>query len=237
MIEVRIPLSLPIRKVVLAERGAAVPEWLRAEFARHPESLTERNYGGHTTPTSTTPATPQLHQSLALERKALGAERAAVAAERQALQRDRANFTRGLTALQQAARRSDEQLQSLIGEVREATIELAHAIAAKLIFEQIDRDRFPIANLVHEVLARLQTRDAAVVRLHPADLALLEVIPTIATPRDERSLQYLADSTLARGDCRATAGEIKVVYELRHQIEEIRRQLLSTVSGHDEIGP
>ena len=237
MIEVRIPLSLPIRKVVLAERGAAVPEWLRAEFARHPESLTERNYGGHTTPTSTTPATPQLHQSLALERKALGAERAAVAAERQALQRDRANFTRGLTALQQAASRSDEQLQSLIGEVREATIELAHAIAAKLIFEQIDRDRFPIANLVHEVLARLQTRDAAVVRLHPADLALLEVIPTIATPRDERSLQYLADSTLARGDCRATAGEIKVVYELRHQIEEIRRQLLSTVSGHDEIGP
>ncbi len=232
MIEVRIPLSLPIRKVVLAECGAAVPEWLRAEFARHPESLAGLNHA-----TASASDTRQLRQSLALERKALGAERAAVATEREALQRDRANFTRGLTALQQAANRSDGQLQSLIGEVREATIELAHAIAAKLIFEQIDQDRFPIANLVHEVLARLQTRDAAVVRLHPADLALLEELPTIATPGDPRSLQYVADQTLARGDCRATAGEIKVVYELRHQIEEIRRQLLSTVSGHDETGP
>lgn len=232
MIEVRIPLSLPIRKVVLAERGAAVPEWLRAEFARQPESPVGLNHA-----TASASDTRQLRQSVALERKALGAERAAVAVERESLQRDRANFTRGLTALQQAARRSDEQLQSLIGEVREATIELAHAIAAKLIFEQIDRDRFPIANLVHEVLARLQTRDAAVVRLHPADLALLEEVPTIATSGDQRSLQYVADHTLARGDCRATAGEIKVVYELRHQIEEIRRQLLSTVSGHDETGP
>lgn len=232
MIEVRIPLSLPIRKVVLAERGAAVPEWLRTEFARHPEPLAGLNHAK----TSSSDSRP-LGQTVALERKALGAERAAVATEREALQRDRANFMRGLTALQQAASRSDEQLQSLVGEVREATIELAHAIAAKLIFEQIDHDRFPIANLVHEVLARLQTRDAAVVRLHPADLALLEELPTIATSGDQRSLQYVADYTLARGDCRATAGEIKVVYELRHQIEEIRRQLLSTVSGHDETGP
>ncbi len=236
MIEVRIPLSLPIRKVVLAERGAAVPEWLRAEFARHPEPIGGRSYERRTTLVSSAHSTPQLRESLTLERMALGAEREAVAVERESLRRDRANLARGLTALQQATGRCDEQLKSLVGEVREATIELAHAIAAKLIFEQIDRDQFPIANLVHEVLARLQTRDAAVVRLHPADLALLNEFPAISTSGDERSLQYIADSTLARGDCRATAGEIKVVYDLRHQIEEIQRQLLSTVSGHDEIG-
>lgn len=211
MIEVRIPLNLPIRKVVPAARGATVPEWLRAEFARRTDPV-------------------------AGWRTARAAQES-LAQERAALQLERANLARSLLELQQAARRGDEQLNSLFGEVREATVELAHAIAAKLIFEQIERDRFPIANLVHEVLARLPARDAAIVRLHPDDLALLNEFPTIRGSGDERSLQYLADATLARGDCRATAGEIKVVYELRHQIEEIRRQLLSTVSGHDETGP
>jgi len=120
--------------------------------------------------------------------------------------------------------------------VGEVAIELAHAIAAKLIFEQVETDRFPIANLVHEVLARIDSREPAVVRLHPDDLVLLDEFPVIRSGGDERTLKYVADATLSRGDCKATAGEIKVVYELRHQIEEIRRQLLSTVSGHDETG-
>ncbi len=231
MIEVRIPLSLPIRTVVPAERGAAVPEWLRAEFARRIEPAVGRSHQS-----LKSPASGESHAARhSLEQRTLEA----LEQERQALQRERENFARGLLELQQAMRRGDQQLNGLVSEVREATIELAHAIAAKLIFEQIERDRFPIENLVHEVLARLQTREAAIIRLHPADLALLEELPAIrgSGSEGERSLQYVADATLARGDCRATAGEIKVVYELRHQVEEIRRQLLSTVSGHDEVGP
>ena len=222
MIEVRIPLSLPIRKVVPAERGAAVPEWLRAEFARR-----------------TDPSLARGRNTLSSSLTAGSVEPRSLVQEREALQQERANLARGLIQLQQVTRCSEEQLSGLMSEVREATIELAHAIAAKLIFEQIERDRFPIENLVHEVLARLPTREAAIIRLHPADLALLEELPAIrgSGAEGERSLQYVADATLARGDCRATAGEIKVVYELRHQIEEIRRQLLSTVSGHDEVGP
>ena len=46
--------------------------------------------------------------------------------------------------------------------------------------------------------------------------------------------EFVADATLFRGDCRAKAGDVSVVYELNHQVEEIRRQLLSTVHGHAE---
>ncbi|MBC7819699.1 MAG: hypothetical protein IAG10_22685 [Planctomycetaceae bacterium] len=214
MIEVTIPLTLPIRKVVAVKAGASRPEWHRDEFARRGELVRQ--------PMSRSrPASPS----------------SAIDGELEQLHQQREVLARSLVEIQRVMHTTDERLNVLLGDVREATIELAHAIATKLVFEQIDSDRFPIENLVHEVLSRIHSRDATVVRLHPDDLALLQEFPVIRSAGDERALQYIADATLQRGDCKATAGEIKVVYELRHQIEEIRRQLLSTVSGHDETGP
>ena len=113
-------------------------------------------------------------------------------------------------------------------------MELACAIASKLIFEEVDSDRFPIANLVHEVISRLDTTAAAVVRLHPDDLTLIQQQPMISGTGEDRSLEFVADPTLNRGDCKAKSGEISVVYQLRRQIDDLRRQLLSTVNGHAE---
>jgi flagellar biosynthesis/type III secretory pathway protein FliH len=214
MIEVTIPLTLRIRKVVAGKPAAGQPEWHREECAR-------RGAGIPGTADRTPAASPP----------------SAIDVELEQLHQQRAALANSLTELQQVVHTTDVRLDTLLGDVREATIELAHAIATKLVFEQIDGNRFPIANLVHEVLARIHSRDAAVVRLHPDDLALMQEFPVIRNAGDERALQYIADATLSRGDCKATAGEIKVVYDLRHQIEEIRRQLLSTVSGHDETGP
>lgn len=214
MIEVTIPLTLRIRKVVAVKPAADRPEWHRDEFARRGASVSQPVGRTHTS--SPSPA---------------------VDVELEQLRQQRAALAKSLIELQQVVSTTDERLNIVLGDIREATIELAHAIATKLVFEQIDTNKFPIANLVHEVLSRIHSRDAAIVRLHPDDLALLEEFPVIRSSGDERALQYIADSTLQRGDCKATAGEIKVVYELRHQVEEIRRQLLSTVSGHDEIGP
>lgn len=214
MIEVTIPLTLRIRKVVAGTPAAGRPEWHRDEFSRR---------GAHV-PQPAGQSRP-VNQSSAIE------------GELEQLRQQRAVLAKSLVELQQVVRTTDDRLSVVLSDVREATIELAHAIAAKLVFERIEADRFPIANLVHEVLARIHSRDAAIVRLHPDDLALLEEFPVIRSSADERVLQYIADTTMQRGDCKATAGEIKVVYELRHQIEEIRRQLLSTVSGHDETGP
>ena len=115
-----------------------------------------------------------------------------------------------------------------------AAVEVAHAISAKLVFESVEKDRFPIENLVHEVMTRLDTHLSTVVQLHPDDLAYIQQFPMIEDSVGQPSLQFIADSTLHRGDCRAKAGDTSVIYELKHQVEEIRRQLLSTVSGHAE---
>ena len=214
MIEVTIPLTLRIRKVVAGKPASDRPDWHQAEFSRRGTVVSQ-----------TAERTPASGPSPAID------------VELDQLRQQRAALVRSLGELQHVVSKTDERLSVLLGDVREATIELAHAIATKLVFEQIDTNKFPIENLVHEVLSRIHSRDAAVVRLHPDDLALLQEFPEIRIGGDEQTWQYVADATLSRGDCKATAGEIKVVYELRHQIEEIRRQLLSTVSGHDETGP
>ena len=152
----------------------------------------------------------------------------------ESLQQQQKRFVEATIELQRITRSVEKQLEGLILPLQEAAVELGHAIAAKLIFEEVDAGRFPIANLIHEVVSRLDTSSSSVVRLHPDDLALVQDLPAIDGHGEERSVRFVADSTLARGDCKAKAGEITVIYELRRQIEEIRRQLLSTVSGHAE---
>ena len=72
------------------------------------------------------------------------------------------------------------------------------------------------------------------IHLHPADLEVIQKLPAIDSVSQGRTVSYVADSNLNRGDCSAKAGEISVIYNLRRQVEEIRRQLLSTVGGHAE---
>lgn len=155
---------------------------------------------------------------------------------RESLRTQEALFTNAARTLQETTRTIEQQLHNLVIELNGVAVELATSVAAKLVFDQVSDNRFPIENLVHEVLDRLDTRVKAVVRLHPQDLALLHQIPTIGESSSDQSVQYLADPTMARGDCKAKAGDITVTYELRRQIESIRQQLLSTVSGHAESG-
>ena len=119
--------------------------------------------------------------------------------------------------------------QIVLPELQQATIELAHAIAAKLVLDRVLSDQFPIENLVCEVVERLNTDQPIVVKLHPADLVVwqqhVESHVSATTWGDQVRLQ--ADAALTRGDCQASSGEVSIVYELRRQIEELRQQLIS----------
>ncbi len=119
--------------------------------------------------------------------------------------------------------------QIVLPELQQTTIELAHAIAAKLVLDRVLSDQFPIENLVREVVERLNTDQPIVVKLHPADLVVwqqhVESHISATTLGDQVRVQ--ADAALARGDCQASSGEVSIVYELRRQIEELRQQLVS----------
>ncbi|MFO1045639.1 MAG: FliH/SctL family protein [Planctomycetaceae bacterium] len=215
MLEITVPLILPLRGVLLAEPDTAPPRWLQDQFSQLPLNSADRK-------SAATRAAVIAQQELELEQ----------------LRQERESWKRGLTQLQQAAVKTNAQCADVLNEMREVTVELAHAIASKLVFQQLAAGTLPIDRLVTEVLSRLNTREPITVRLHPEDLAIFEQSDRQAQAADsEASVRFIADPRLARGDCKAVAGEITVVYELRRQIEEIRRELLSTVNGHAEPRP
>jgi flagellar biosynthesis/type III secretory pathway protein FliH len=212
--EATVLLTLPLRGVVLANASSSPPDWMEDEFRRMPAIV-----AAHRLAVVEAAATSQSQREL------------------EQLRTEREGWSRGLTELKRLMGQVDVNLASVLGELREATVELAHAIASKLVFDEIASNRFPIDRLVAEILGRLSNREPATVRLHPQDLAALQSENGQAGSFDqEREVRLIPDPTLSRGDCKAVAGEITVIYELQRQIDEIRRELLSTVSGHAEPG-
>jgi flagellar biosynthesis/type III secretory pathway protein FliH len=229
MIEFIIPLNLPVRAVEITETTARPSPRLLKEMDRwaatHQDGVSLRQDPagmGSSGAGSESSTTERQHSPDEVQK------------ELESLRSQQALFAGAIRELQHVTKVVRSQLDGMIQEFQEAAVELAHAVAAKLMFEEIDSNRFPIVNVVHEVVSRLDADNNSVIRLHPDDLALVQAHQAIGDADNEQSVRFVADSSLARGDCKGKAGEISVIYELRRQIDEIRRQLLSTVSGHAE---
>ncbi len=204
-----IALKLPIRRVVLGDPMKPAPEWLQAHHHRVAHFALAEASGSKSSQTAASAVSAELEASLRNQVTAL--EEAAA-------------------QLQHAAKTMQVHWQQiLMPELQQTTIELAHAIAAKLVLDRVHSDQFPIENLVREVVERLSTDQPIVVKLHPADLSVwqqhVESHISATTLGDHVCVQ--ADASLARGDCKAASGEMSIVYELRRQIEELRQQLVS----------
>lgn len=231
MIEFTVRLNLPVRAVEVTGTTASPPEAVRREMAQWAagRSLAHAVHNQSVTDSFAT-APFESHDSAEF------VDDDQLNQLRESLRSQQALFERAAHTLTETTKAVEKQLTSVVFELQEVAVELATAIASKLVFDEVNHNRFPIANLIHEVLGRLDTRATAIIRLHPDDLAVIQELPVIGEPNNEQSVQYVADPALARGDCKAKAGDITVSYELRRQIEDIRQQLLSTVSGHAETG-
>lgn len=209
MTETTITLKLPIRRVVLGDPSTPPPEWLQTHHRHLAHFVLAEASASHVTRSANSAAHAELEARLRAQTDALE-----LAAEQ----------------LQHAATTIQVHWhQIVLPELQQTTIELAHAIAAKLVLDRVLSDQFPIENLVREVVERLNTEQPIVVRLHPADLAVWKqhVESHVAATTVGDHVRVQADATLARGDCQASSGEVSIVYELRRQIEELRQQLVS----------
>jgi len=208
MAETTVSLIQPLRAVLVADPRRPPPEWLVQQHARLPTS----------------------RRDLELAR-AEAARDAQLQQEILQLRQERDAWKRGLEELQRATRTSVQQTAASLAELQNVVIELAHAIASKLVFRQLNEGTFPIEQLVTEVLSRLGSVEDATVKMNPHDLAALQQNPAFVQGLSEGGVRLVADLRLNRGDCQAIAGEITVIYDLKRQIDEIRRELLSTVNG------
>jgi len=212
MTEFTIALNLPLRAVIAGGADSPPPDWLQREHYQLPFRLADQEA-----------ARKRESESRARDREVLE------------LQRQREAWAKGLMKLDQALLDCRQKWDDAQSELRSAAVELAHAIACKLVFRQLEQGTFPIDHLVEEVLSRMNSAEAVTVRLHPDDLVALQNSGKLpeTTPAGSQ-VRVLPDSKLARGDCQAVAGDITLIYELRRQVDELRRELLSTVNGHAE---
>lgn len=113
---------------------------------------------------------------------------------------------------------------------RAAAVELAISIAAKLLHERIAADEFNLEQMIRDMAADLND-EVVCVRLNPHDLELLEKRldgqPLLSGPTDP---QLIADSSLARGECRVEGRSAVSLSDLPRQLGQIREDLLRRVA-------
>jgi len=113
---------------------------------------------------------------------------------------------------------------------RAAAVELAVSIAAKLLHERIAADKFNLEQMIRDMAADLND-EVVCVRLNPHDLELLEKRldgqPLLSGPTDP---QLIADTSLARGECRVEGRSSVSLSDLPRQLGQIREDLLRRVA-------
>lgn len=156
----------------------------------------------------------------------------------QRLQEERQAIEQVLEQLRNAAALSATRYETMCEEMRQAAIELATAVAGRVVFDKLQADTFPIEEMVRQALTRLPAAPSFTAYLHPDDLRLLQQRlgdEPLLPARDTR-VRIEADVSLSRGGCRAEAGEIHVLADLADQLAGLRQHLLWSAS-HAKSGP
>ncbi len=145
-----------------------------------------------------------------------------------------------LEHLRLAADQLAVRYEAMIEEMRQAAIELAIAVAGRVVFDKLQTDEFPIEEMVGQAVARLPAAPALSLYLHPDDLTLLQrrLAGKSLLASRETTVRIEADASLRRGGCRAEAGEIHVLADLADQLAGLRQHLLWSAShAQSEPGP
>lgn len=125
-----------------------------------------------------------------------------------------------------------EEQAGRLREWQRAAVELAAAIATRVLHEKVEAGDLPMEAKVRDMLAELDADAPATVYLHPADLAALEARLAgghLAPGRDAPKL--VPDATLGRGDCRVESREAVLLSEVTRELQDIRDDLFRSF-GH-----
>ena len=144
--------------------------------------------------------------------------------EQHVIDEERRQIAAVLAGLTTAAASLRQDVERMRGEMTAAAVELATAVASRLIHKVIDADAFGVEELVHELTARLEGDRTVTVFVHPGDLKLLQR-RTPALASDGRTIQLKEDAGLDRGDCRAVSGDVSLLSQFKVQLAELHDHL------------
>jgi flagellar biosynthesis/type III secretory pathway protein FliH len=152
------------------------------------------------------------------------------AAAKELERQEREAVENAVAGLIEAAQNLTTRQRELLGEMQQAAVELAAAIASRVTHDKLQADRFAIEELARSVVGRLESSRKVQVRMHPDDIALLSRRLGDNQLAAQKEIELIRDESLKRGDCVADAGDVSVASQLEEQLNGIRQQLLRNLS-------
>ena len=145
----------------------------------------------------------------------------------QQLDVERGAVERTVAGMAEAVQAFHSERRHMLAEMQQAVAELALAIAGRLLHVKISAGDFAVESLVQQVVEKLGVTEQVTVRLNPSDLALLHKrLGDRKLVFDAgNQMQFVADNSLKRGDCVASAGDLSVSSRLKDKLAEIRALL------------
>jgi flagellar biosynthesis/type III secretory pathway protein FliH len=136
-----------------------------------------------------------------------------------------------MTRLSEMARTLQSQYRQKLSEMERASLNLAVAIASRLVHQTIRNGDFGIEKLVHDMIEQLNVKEPITIYLHPEDHLSLEQRLANRTPTDwaASAVRFVTDGSLERGCCRAEAAELQIVSRLDEQIASIHKHLTASI--------
>jgi len=141
---------------------------------------------------------------------------------------EQAEVVRGaLCALEEAARELRARDARAQAALAPAALELAVAVAERILRREIDRDLGSLAPCLEEALAALRPTAATCLALAPADLAAVEAgaADAVAKLAETWNARLVADPALAPGEARVESGGAQVELVWDRVVERFRRTL------------
>ena len=116
-------------------------------------------------------------------------------------------------------------------ELRQASIEIAAAIASRFMRRQIESGDFPFEQMLIEAVGQFHPSAAVAIHMHPLDLKLLRETlngQPFMMQRDG-AMQFVEDPSICRGDCRLDDGELVLLSRFQSQLDRLREDLLRSI--------
>lgn len=137
-----------------------------------------------------------------------------------------------LAAIAEEVREIEQRRQQSLRELQQVAVELATAIASRILHERIEEGAFDVEALIDNALNQLDFESPLTVGLHPKDLELLACRIEGRPPpwAQHGELRLVPDSTLSRGGCRIEGPKHEVLTDTNVLLTEVRQFLLDHLS-------
>jgi flagellar biosynthesis/type III secretory pathway protein FliH len=156
--------------------------------------------------------------------------------ERRLLEKERGDLKLARLALESGLQRVNRLESQWAGQAHQQIVDLALAIAARVLMQEIRAQRHEIDPIVEAVLARAPSGQDIVVRMHPEDIARCDLARKLAAGQaggageslGTDGMRFVADSTVKRAECIVDTPQGFVRTDVESHLRELGEALRSS---------